>query len=258
MSKRPRKRAARETRATYRAARRPSLQRLVRALRAADPDIIAIVQFGSSVYAPRLARDVDLLVLTRAKKDYSVYLDAVADYPKNVDIVPKEPGESIEPDIVLSIFTFGKTLFGNGIKHQEARPSMPVPTFEQARKRIHMAEQDFARAKQETDADYRGARFKLAFDWLFNAARYAAMTFLVLDEQTRWSELPKKLPAPFNKQFRELISFLHVQFKYQGTYPKDRVDETFAEWRDKVSAFIAALETQAQKDHQCVNGNTSS
>jgi hypothetical protein len=72
------------------------------------------------------------------------------------------------------------------------------------------------------------------------------LTFLVMDEQTRWSELPKKLPAPINKQFRELISFLHVQFKYQGTYPKDRVDEAFQEWRRKVSEFVDALAVRSQ------------
>ena len=68
----------------------------------------------------------------------------------------------------------------------------------------------------------------------------------MLFRSTRWSELPKKLPAPFNKQFREFISFLHVQFNYQGTYPKDRVYGTFQEWRGKVSAFVDALAARAQ------------
>lgn len=213
MTQRPRKRTAQETRSMYRTACRQPLPHLVSTLRAADPDIIEIVQFGSSVYAPCLARDVDLFVLTRAKKDYSVYLDAVADYPKNVDVMLKEPGESIGANIALVLVTFSRTLYGSGLIRQQAMKTMAVPTFEQARKRIHLAEQDLARAQQETDQDYRDARYRLAFDWLFDAIRYAAMTFLHLDEQTRWSELPKKLPAPFNKQFRELISFLHVQFK---------------------------------------------
>jgi hypothetical protein len=257
MSKRLKKRSAKETGTAYRAPcprskRGNGLQRIVRALRASDPDIIEIVQFGSSVYAPRLALDVDLLVLTRAEKDYGVYLDAVEGYPKNVDIVPKEPGESMGADIALSILTFSKMLYGNGMTHKEAMKSMPVPTFEKAHKAIRMAEQDLARGHQETDEDYRDARFKLAFDLLFDAVRYAAMTFLLLDDRTRWSELPKKLPAPFNKQFREFISFLHVQFNYQGTYPKDRVDGTFQEWRGKVSAFVDALAARAQAD---INGD---
>lgn len=250
MSKNLKKRKTKETPAAYqvmrqRPTRRAPFQRLVRALRANDPDIIEIVQFGSSVYAPRLARDVDLLILTRAKKDYGIYLDATAGHSKNVDVMVKEPSESLSADIALAILAFSKTLYGSGRARKEAKKTLPVPTFEKARKAIRMAEQDLVRGHQETDEDFRDARFKLAFDLLFDAARYAAMTFLATDE-TRWGELPKKLPAPFNKQFRELISFLHVQFNYQGTYPKDRVDETFQEWRGKVSAFIDALAARSQ------------
>lgn len=251
MRKSPKKRSAKERRTEYRVTRQRSnrsdrFQRIVSALRVADPDIIEIVQFGSSVYAPRLARDVDLLILTRAKKDYGVYLDAAGVYPKNVDIIVKEPGESMGPDIALSILTFSKTLYGNGMTRQEAMRIMPVPTFDRSRNYLVMADEQMKKVPEEQKDDFRDARYRLAFDLLFDAARYAAMTFLLLDEQTRWSELPKQLPAPFNKQFREFISFLHVQFKYQGTYPKDRVDETFQEWRGKVSAFIDALAAQSQ------------
>ena len=42
-----------------------------------DPDIIEIVQFGSSVYAPEQAKDIDLLIITKKPKDYYGYLDAV-------------------------------------------------------------------------------------------------------------------------------------------------------------------------------------
>ena len=40
-----------------------------------DPDIVEVVQFGSSVYASEYAGDVDLLVVTRRVKEYSGYLD---------------------------------------------------------------------------------------------------------------------------------------------------------------------------------------
>jgi len=218
--------------------------KLTRALRKSDPDIIEIVQFGSSVYAPRLARDVDLLILTRAKKEYDVYLNSVEGYPKNVDVVVKEPGERIGADIALSILAFSKTLQGNGRTRKEAMKSMPIPTFDNARNYLVMADEQMRKAPEEQKDDFRDARYKLAFDLLFDAARYAAMTFLAVDNQTRWSELPKKLPAPFNQRFREFISFLHVQFKYQGTYPKDRVYETFQEWRGKVEQFIGDLEAK--------------
>ncbi|MBI4786448.1 MAG: nucleotidyltransferase domain-containing protein [Chloroflexi bacterium] len=226
--------------------RTSQFDRLTRALRAADPDILEIVQFGSSVYAPRLARDVDLLVLTRAKKDYEVYLDAAQFGSKNVDVVVKEPSESMGTDIALSILAFSKTLYGNGRTRKEAMENMPVPTFESARNYLIMADEQMKQAPKERQDDFRDARYRLAFDLLFDAVRHAAMTFLVLDEQTRWSELPKKLPVPFNKRFREFISFLHVQFNYQGTWPKDRVDETFQDWRGKVSTFIEELAARSQ------------
>jgi len=35
-----------------------------------DKDIAEIIQFGSSVYAPEYARDMDLLVITKDKKGY--------------------------------------------------------------------------------------------------------------------------------------------------------------------------------------------
>ncbi len=118
---------------------------------------------------------------------------------------------------------------------------MSVPSFDRARNYLIMADEQMKRATEEQKDDFRDARYRLAFDLLFDAVRYAAMTFLVLDEETRWNELPKKLPAPFSKRFREFISFLHVQFKCQGTFPRDRVDETFQEWRDKVTTVIDDL-----------------
>jgi predicted nucleotidyltransferase len=54
-------------------------------LLAADPGIRAIVLFGSAAYAPDLARDLDLLVLTSQKRDLEVYLRAVEDEPLPVD-----------------------------------------------------------------------------------------------------------------------------------------------------------------------------
>lgn len=50
------------------------LERIYRKLLEYDPGIVEIVQFGSPVYAPERARDVDLLVITRCK--ISEYLNA--------------------------------------------------------------------------------------------------------------------------------------------------------------------------------------
>jgi hypothetical protein len=250
MRKSPRKRLVKETRTAYqvtsqRSNRSNRFQRLVRALLANDPDIIEIVQFGSSVYAPRLARDLDLIITTRARKAEDAYWDAVEDWHKHVDLIIRQPRQRMGEDIALSVFTFGKTLFGNGLTRREAKQFMPIPTYEHALKLLVAADKDVERAHQEPDSFYRDRDYRIAFNTLFDAARYAAMTFLATDE-TRWGPLPKKLPAPFNTQFREFVTFLHVQFNYQGTYPKDRVDETFQEWRGKVSAFVDALAARSQ------------
>jgi len=62
-----------------------------------DPDIVEIIQFGSSVYAPDLSRDVDLLVISSDPKDYDVYLDAVdeANPLFNVDVVVVKLGQEL-------------------------------------------------------------------------------------------------------------------------------------------------------------------
>jgi hypothetical protein len=73
------------------------LPKICEALLKADPEIVAIVQFGSSVYAPDLALDLDLLVVTRRKKDNRVYWDAVwgSGQPFWVDVVIVEAGEQL-------------------------------------------------------------------------------------------------------------------------------------------------------------------
>ena len=199
-----------------------------------------ILQFGSSVYAPRLARDLDLLITTRAKKDEDLYWDAVEDFPKNVDLLIRESGQKMGNPTALAVFVFGKPIFGKGITRKEAKKYMQIPTYDDARHYLKMADETCEKARQEKNERYREAYYCLGFDLLFDAARYGAMTFLVTTE-TRWGELPKKLPAPFNKQFREFISKLHVQFSYDRNYPKDKPDETFQEWRANISKFIDDL-----------------
>ncbi|MFQ5825219.1 MAG: hypothetical protein ACE5JB_14315 [bacterium] len=56
-------------------------------LKQADPDIIDIIQFGSSVYAPDLARDIDFLITTQSQKDDDLYLDAFDDLDIGVDVI---------------------------------------------------------------------------------------------------------------------------------------------------------------------------
>ena len=66
--------------------RQTQLRRLCESLKKTDADLIDIIQFGSSVYAPELARDIDLLVTTRAKDKEEVYWDTFADLDLGVSL----------------------------------------------------------------------------------------------------------------------------------------------------------------------------
>ena len=77
-----------------------------------DKDIVEIIQFGSSVYAPEHARDVDLLVITKDKKEYGGYLDCLADLPFDTDVVVKKVGEKLRKAYnILGAFVI---LYGDG------------------------------------------------------------------------------------------------------------------------------------------------
>jgi len=62
------------------------LSKIVSALLSIDPDIVAVVLFGSAVYAPDLARDIDLLVISKEPKERERYEDAVLEASQGWDV----------------------------------------------------------------------------------------------------------------------------------------------------------------------------
>ena len=128
------------------------LDNLCEILYAADADIRDIVMFGSFVYAPSLARDLDLVVTTTKRKDYGVYLDAVADFPINVDVIARQPGERIGDRIAWSIKAIGQVLAGDGETLEEVM-EVPAPTFDRVRKIFHLADENFSSARNAQDPD---------------------------------------------------------------------------------------------------------
>ena len=221
------------------------LQAMCQALLQADPDIVEIIQFGSSVYAPDLARDVDLVVTTRAKKDSAVYWDALLDY--DVDLVVREPGQSVGHDVALSVRAWSRSLYGNGRTRKEVMAYMTIPTYEEARDLLDTADEYLALAQQAQTDFRRDQHYRIAFNTLFNAARYAAMTFL-RTEETRWGRVRRQLPSPFDTRFRDFIETLHVEYGYRGEYPKDMADELYAHWQQAVRQFIDDLERSGAAD----------
>ncbi len=79
-----------------------------------DPEIIEIIVFGSTIYAPIHARDVDLLVITKCKKDYLNYIKAIEDLPIDIDLVVFNAGEKPRNDLLINLFLGYKVLYGSG------------------------------------------------------------------------------------------------------------------------------------------------
>jgi hypothetical protein len=218
------------------------LASLTAALLQADPHIRDILAFGSAAYAPELARDIDLLVTTANRKRTDLYHEAVAKCPVKVDLLLREPGDPIGPDIATAVCALRHVLHGTDETLKEARQLMPVPTYDHARTYLTVGERDLATAEQERIAMAQDIYNRRAFDALFHAARQASMAFLNTDN-TRWGEVRRSLPSPFDARFKRLIDTLHVQYAYDGRYPADRVKEEFRTWRSEVEQFIADLET---------------
>jgi len=225
--------------------RRARLRALCEVLQRVDPDIVDVIQFGSSVYAPDLARDVDLVVTTRRRKDEDVYWDVFSDEGLCVDVVVRTPGEPVGGELAASVCLFGEVLLGDGGTIKEMERYMAVPTFERARKSLKTALTNVRAAQKTGDLILKDEYFRVAFNRLFDAARYAVMAFLHT-EDARWGRLRKALPAPFNRRFREIINTLHIQYSYDGNYPKDDPGAAFADWRRRVEAFIDELEQAAK------------
>jgi hypothetical protein len=216
------------------------LDNLCKALLAADTDIRDIILFGSFVYAPSLARDVDLVVTTANRKGYDVYLDAVADFPLNVDVIVRQPSENIGDRIAWGIRAVGQILVGDGETLKEVM-KVPAPTFEDARMLFVRADENWEMSKQEQNPFLKDDKYRDTFNKLFDVARNAVMAYLS-SEETRWGQLRRALSQPFEDRFRQIIDTLHISYSYHGDYPKDSADEEFERWRDIVEQFVDDLE----------------
>ncbi len=221
--------------------RQERLRQRCQKLKEADQDLVDVIQFGSSVYAPDLARDIDLLVTTHAKKDEEVYWDMFSDLDLGVDVLIRTPEQPMGKDIAANVWLLGNVLFGSGETLKKAEVFMEIPTFERARKSLQTADDILALAQQKKDPILRDEHYRVAFDRLFDASRYAAMAFLST-ANSRWGQLRHALPHPFNEQFRGFINTLHIQYSYDGNYPSNDPDAAFAQWRQEVEQFIANLE----------------
>lgn len=218
------------------------LKEAVRRLRRADPKIRAIVLFGSGAYAPHLARDLDLLIVTDEKKDLSLYWEALEGLRSrfDFDLVVVRSGEYVGDGLKGAILAFGRPVWGEVQAVREVLKGMPPPAFEDAKERIRSAEVHLESASRAS-GELKRNLLKDAFNALFDAARLASMAFLGTEE-SRWGEIKKSLPEPLRERFEGFIRVLHVRYFYQGDFDPEKGEEAFRQWRNEVERFIKELE----------------
>jgi hypothetical protein len=219
------------------------LPQICDALLKADADIVAIVQFGSSIYAPESARDLDLLIFTRHRKPYEVYDDAVIDIPMPLDLVPHSIDRPLGGYLGASVVAWGRILYGTPETVERMVKEMPVPTYQEARDLLDNADRSMQIAPMETNPTNSEGWYRTAFNALFDCARMAAMAYLNTD-QTRWGVIRRQLPQPYQDQFRQIIDNLHIDFFYDRALPTP-IDTEYQRWRDVVLRFINELEQLA-------------
>lgn len=223
-----------------------SLEKLCRKLLEYDPDIVEIVHFGSSIYAPQYAKDVDLLVITRRVKDYSGYLDAVNMEDTLSDVLVFKVGEAPRQDLLRGILGAFKILYGDGRHLLKYAETLSDPTFEEAESSLRVAASLMKLALETANPLDKDRLFREAFDSLFHAARIASMVHLSTDIG-RWGLIRRELPEPYKTKFSKFINTLHIKYFYNGEYPKEKVGEEFDAWFHKVKEYIEELESEIKR-----------
>ena len=214
-----------------------------------DQDIVEIIQFGSSIYAPEYSKDIDLLVITKKAKEYSKYLDIAnpKNAPINVDILVFNIDDKPRKELLRGILGAFKILYGSGEYLLKYAKELGDPTFEEAKSSLRVATALLKLALETVNPLDKDRLCREAFDTLFHAARIALMVYLST-EISRWGFIKRELPEPYKTNFNEFISTLHINYFYNGNYPKDKVKEEFYEWFKKVETYVNSLESKIKKN----------
>lgn len=213
-----------------------------------DENIVEIVQFGSSVYAPEYAVDVDIAVITRKAKEYDGYLDAanLGDVPLNIDVLVLDENEVPRQELLRGMLGSFKILYGSGERLLNLVKALGDPSFEEARSSLRVAGSLLKLAMETANAMDKDRLVREAFDAVFHSSRIASMVYLST-EVARWGLIRKELPEPYRSSFKEFIDTLHIKYFYHGNYPKEMVEEEFEHWYRKVEEFVNSLEEETKK-----------
>jgi len=213
-----------------------------------DPDIVEIIQFGSSVYAPERAKDVDLVIITRNEKYYAGYFDAAnpEDAPFNVDVLVLNTNKAPKPDLLRSILGAFKILYGDGRYLLEYAKTLGDPTFDESTTSLKAAADYMSLAKATEDPLLKDRHIREAFDALFHATRLASMVYLSI-EISRWGLVKRRLPKQYRRDFETFIEILHLKYLYNGEYPREGVEEEFQTWLKKVQEYVGNLKKESHR-----------
>jgi len=221
---------------------RETIEKLCQRLRDYDPEIVEIIQFGSSVYIPELARDLDLLVFTREKKgDHSDYLGALDGLAlPDVDIVVLEVGEPLK-GLALGVAGAGRLLYGEGVCMSQSLRDFD-PTFDEAWAALEGAKDYMRLAREAPDKLRKDRHTRNAFNELAHAARMASLAYLT-KEDLGWKGIEDGLLSKYRRDFKEFFKILHVEYFYHGNYPM-ALEEEFSSWAKRVESYIKRLEVE--------------
>lgn len=195
-----------------------TIEELCQRLRDYDPQIVEIVQFGSSVYMPELARDLDLLVFTREKKgdqfDYLRALDGLS--LPDVDIVVLEVEEPLK-GLALGVLGAYKALYGKGTYVKAATKDLD-PSFDEAWAALETSAGNLNMGLSAKDSAVKDRYIRMAFNELAHAARMASLAYLA-KEELGWKGIEDGLPSKYRNEFQQFFKTLHIEYFYHGSYP---------------------------------------
>jgi len=200
--------------------RQEYLEELCKKLIKYDQDIIEIVQFGSSVYAPKYSRDIDLLVITKKAKEYNGYLDIanLKDAHVDVDILVLNINDKPRKELLRGVLDAFKILYGSGEYLLKCAKYLGDPTFEEAKSSLRVADSLLKLALETVNPLDKDRLCREVFGALFYVARIASMVYFST-EVGRWGFIKRKLPEPYGTSFNEFINTLHIKILLQWKLP---------------------------------------
>jgi len=216
---------------------------IIEKLLEADNSIKEIVLFGSAIYKPDTAKDIDLIILTEL--DRSELLELVMDFDdiENLDVVIVNDVSEISKSLHMSILVFGVLLYGEGKIFEHIKEVIEVPNdFKEAIAYFGLARNDLKSAFKQKQQIQQEIMVSSAFNKLFDATRTGVQIFLC-SEITRWGQLKKKLPAELKSKFGKIIDNCHMKYGYEKRFPttKKEIEDEFKKWDEYVGKFINEL-----------------